>query len=92
MNGKIDIAFIGVGTGGTVTGVAKKLKEKIPKIKIIGIDPIGSILALPEKLNNIEKLYKIEGLGQSEVPKILLREYVDEWIKTSDRESFILAR
>jgi cystathionine beta-synthase len=50
-DGKLDYLFIGAGTGGTLTGISRKLKEKNPDIKIIAIDPIGSILAEPAQLN-----------------------------------------
>lgn len=50
---KLDYVFIGAGTGGTITGISRRLKELDPNIKIVGIDPIGSILALPEKLNEV---------------------------------------
>ncbi len=92
MEQKIDYVFIGVGTGGTITGISRYLKEKNDKIKIIGIDPIGSVLSLPESMNKQEKVYKIEGIGQSEVPKVLLRSKVDEWFKTDDLQSFKCAR
>lgn len=51
MEGIIDILFIGAGTGGTITGVSKYIKEKMPQTTIVGIDPEGSILAYPESLN-----------------------------------------
>ena len=50
-DGKVDYLFMGAGTGGTVTGISRKLKEKNPEIKIIGVDPYGSILAAPDNLN-----------------------------------------
>ena len=50
-SGKIDYVFLGAGTGGTLTGISRKLKEKDPKIKIIAIDPCGSVLAEPESMN-----------------------------------------
>jgi cystathionine beta-synthase len=60
--GKIDYIFLTAGTGGTISGIARKLKEKIPTIKVIGIDPFGSILAQPESLNPTDiTTYKIEG-------------------------------
>lgn len=57
--GKLDAVVIAAGTGGTVTGVARKLKEKIPGIKVVGVDPIGSILALPNSLNTSSASYKV---------------------------------
>jgi len=51
-DGKIDYVFAGAGTGGTICGISRKLKEKDPSIKIIGVDPIGSILASPANLND----------------------------------------
>ncbi len=55
------MVVIGTGTGGTLTGVARKLKEKIPNIKVIAVDPVGSILAEPESLNKDRMLqpYKV---------------------------------
>ncbi|KAJ3133415.1 hypothetical protein HK100_004409 [Physocladia obscura] len=91
--GKIDMFVASAGTGGTIAGIAKKLKEKCPECIIVGIDPYGSILAQPESLNS-EGIhsYKIEGIGYDFIPKVLDRQYVDEWIKTNDKESFIMAR
>jgi len=57
-----------------------------------GIDPHGSILALPETLNTPDKIYKIEGIGQSCIPGVLDRNLVDGWIKTEDKEGFIYAK
>ncbi|KAJ3297068.1 hypothetical protein HK104_000877 [Borealophlyctis nickersoniae] len=91
--GKIDMFVASAGTGGTVAGVARKLKEKLPHVKIVGVDPNGSILALPESLNK-EGIhgYQVEGIGYDFVPEVLDRSWVDEWIKTDDRESFLMAR
>jgi len=81
------------GTGGTITGIARKLKEKIPGVKIIGVDPNGSILAQPETLNG-EGIhgYFVEGIGYDFIPNVLDRDVVDEWIKSDDKESFVTAR
>jgi cystathionine beta-synthase len=91
--GKIDYLVAGAGTGGTITGIARALKKHNPKIKVIGADPKGSILALPEALNS-EGVgsYQVEGIGYDFIPDVLDRNIVDEWIKTEDRESFLLAR
>ncbi|KAJ3024881.1 UNVERIFIED_CONTAM: hypothetical protein HDU68_007688 [Siphonaria sp. JEL0065] len=92
-DGKIDMFVASAGTGGTIAGVAKKLKEKCPNIIIVGVDPNGSILAQPESLNS-EGIhgYKVEGIGYDFVPEVLKREYIDQWVKTDDKESFIMAR
>lgn len=92
MEKKINYIFISVGTGGTVIGIAKRMKELDPNIKIIGVDPEGSILAQPESLNKEKKMYKIEGIGQSKVPEIMDRSMVHEWVKINDSESFVMAR
>ena len=52
-----------MGTGGVITGIGRKIKEKIPNCKVVGIDPVGSILALPEGLNVDGPSYKVEGIG-----------------------------
>jgi len=92
--GKIDMVVMGTGTGGTITGVARKLKERIPHIKIVGVDPVGSILAEPDSLNDNDRLkpYKVEGIGYDFIPDVLDRSIVDRWIKTNDSESFLMAR
>ncbi|MEM1025784.1 MAG: cystathionine beta-synthase [Myxococcota bacterium] len=86
--GKLDYFVAGAGTGGTITGVGKRLKEAIPGVKIVGADPVGSILAGEAPVQS----YKVEGIGYDFVPDVLDRGVVDEWVKTEDRESFILAR
>mmetsp|Transcript_16484 Transcript_16484/g.28592 ORF Transcript_16484/g.28592 Transcript_16484/m.28592 type:complete len:474 (+) Transcript_16484:196-1617(+) len=92
--GKIDMLVSAAGTGGTVSGIAKKLKEKIPGIKIVGVDPVGSILALPDSLNDKGRLtgYQVEGIGYDFIPDVLDRSLIDEWIKTEDKESFMMSR
>uniref|UniRef100_A0A8B9QS59 Cystathionine beta-synthase n=1 Tax=Anas platyrhynchos TaxID=8839 RepID=A0A8B9QS59_ANAPL len=91
--GKIDMLVATAGTGGTITGISRKLKEKCPGCKIIGVDPEGSILAQPEELNRTDKtMYEVEGIGYDFVPTVLDRSTVDQWYKTNDEESFALAR
>jgi cystathionine beta-synthase len=89
-DGKLD-AFVGTaGTGGTLSGIARRLKEEIPNCKIIGVDPVGSIIAgLPD--DHVGS-YKVEGIGYDFIPDVMHKEYVDEWIKTEDAPSFITAR
>ncbi|KAK9497156.1 hypothetical protein O3M35_004526 [Rhynocoris fuscipes] len=92
-NGKLDAIIIGAGTGGTITGVARYLKEKIPSIKVVGVDPYGSILAQPESLNESSvTFYEVEGIGYDFIPTVLDRSVVDEWIKIGDKESLLMAR
>jgi cystathionine beta-synthase len=93
--GQIDYFVIAVGTGGTVTGVGRFLKEKNPNIKVIGIDPKGSILReyfYTKKFSPVYKTYKVEGIGQDWIPGTLNFEYVDDMIEVTDKESFVMAR
>ncbi|KAK9456473.1 cystathionine beta-synthase [Dipodascopsis uninucleata] len=90
--GKISAVVAGAGTGGTISGVSRALKRHDPKIKIVGVDPVGSILALPETLNSNILPYKVEGIGYDFIPKVMDRSTVDEWVKTNDADSFHLAR
>jgi cystathionine beta-synthase len=78
----VDAIIIGVGTGGTIAGIARKIKEKSPKTLIVGADPIGSILALPGTLNVPGGPYKVEGVGYDFIPRTCARESIDHWIKT----------
>lgn len=88
----IDAIVIAAGTGGTITGIGRKIRERLPKCKIIGVDPHGSLLAFPDALNSIKGSYKVEGIGYDFVPSVLDRTLVDEWVKTNDKDSFNLAR
>jgi len=85
---ELDMIVIGAGTGGTITGVAKRLKEEIPGINIIGADPVGSILGGGTEV----KPYLIEGIGYDFIPDVLDNDLVDKYIKTDDEESFLMAR
>ena len=65
MEGKLDFFIAGTGTGGTISGSGKYLKEKIPTLKVIGVDARGSVLARPKSLNKDEPhLYMLEGIGE----------------------------
>ena len=88
----LDMAVLGTGTGGTISGVAKKLKEKYPGIIIVGVDPLGSILADPSNLDHINEPYQVEGIGYDFIPKVFDRSLVDSWIVTKDSDSFQMAR
>jgi cystathionine beta-synthase len=89
-DGKLDAFVATTGTGGTMSGVAKRLKEEIPNCRIIGVDPVGSIIAgLPDDQVGS---YKVEGIGYDFIPDVMWRDLVDEWIKTEDGPSFRMAR
>lgn len=93
-DGKVDYVVMTAGTGGTITGISRKLKEKNPNIQIIGVDPIGSILAYPEELNKDGiGTYKVEGTGYDFIPKNCDRTgNIDLWLKSNDADSFKYAR
>ena len=87
------MVVICAGTGGTLTGIARRLRELNPNIIVVGVDPVGSILAQPESLNESGVgTYKVEGIGYDFIPKVLDRSLVDQWIKTEDQESFLMSR
>lgn len=88
LKGKVDMVVIGAGTGGTITGIAKRIKENNPKAIVVGADPEGSILAGDGPIST----YQVEGIGYDFIPDVLDRSLVDQWVKTRDRESFLLAR
>lgn len=92
-DGKIDALIVGVGTGGQMTGLARKFREKLPNTILVGADPYGSILAMPQKLNEGSyPINKVEGIGYDFVPQTCERKYVDHWVKTDDQPSFKNAR
>jgi len=92
-DGKVDMVVLGAGTGGTITGVARKLKTKCPNIKVVGVDPYGSILAEPELLNKTDvSTYHVEGIGYDFIPTVLDRSVVDKWIKVGDKDALSMSR
>ncbi len=92
--GKITHFVAGVGTGGTISGTGKYLKERNPSVKVVGADPIGSLYLY--KLNKgVEPdlhQYKVEGIGEDFVPDTIDLSLIDEIIQISDRESYQMAR
>ena len=87
--GEIDALVIAVGTGGTITGIARYLKEQSPDVLIVGADPEGSIYTSgPEK----QHPYLVEGIGEDFYPETFDPSVVDKWVTVSDRDSFLVAR
>jgi cystathionine beta-synthase len=91
---KVTHFFTGAGTGGTITGVGRYLKEKNPAVQIIGVDPEGSMIGPYFKTGlKIEgRPYKVEGLGNDKIPGTLDLSVVDDYVTVSDRDSFLMAR
>ncbi len=85
--GKLTVFVSGVGTGGTISGVGRYLKEQNAAIKVVAADPEGSILS-----GDQPKPWAVEGIGEDYVPKTFNSQVVDEWIRVSDAESFAVAR
>jgi len=85
--GRIDVLVAGMGTGGTISGTARYLKEKDPRIIVVGADPEGSILS-----GDSPHPFKVEGIGEDFIPKTFDRQMVDEMIRVNDRDSFNMAR
>jgi cystathionine beta-synthase len=92
--GKVDVFVAGMGTGGTITGVGKFLKEMNPKIQIVGVDPVGSILYdyfYTGKMTEAHS-YKVEGIGEDFIPSVYDFNYIDDMVKVNDKESLLMTR
>lgn len=91
--GKIDVLVAGMGTGGTITGIARFLKQKNPNIKIVGVDPEGSMYYGEFYGTKADvHTYKVEGIGEDFMPATLDLQLVDEVITVSDKDAFLTAR
>ena len=92
--GRITHFFAGAGTGGTITGTGRYLKEHDPDIQIVGVDPEGSLIA--PYFHTGEMIeghpYTVEGLGNDKIPGTLDLDVVDDYVTVSDRDSFLMAR
>ncbi|HJV03716.1 MAG TPA: cystathionine beta-synthase [Actinomycetota bacterium] len=87
--GKVDVLVAGVGTGGTITGTGRYLKERNPEVMVVGADPEGSVFSAPEE---DPKPYLVEGIGEDFWPETFDPAVVDRYVRASDRDSFLLAR
>jgi len=85
--GRVTHFVAGVGTGGTISGVGRYLKERDPSIEVVGADPAGSIYS-----GGPVHPYRVEGIGEDFWPESLDREVIDRYITVSDRDSFLMAR
>jgi cystathionine beta-synthase len=85
--GRVEVFVAGMGTGGTISGTSKYLKEKNPDLIIVGADPQGSILS-----GDSPKSFKVEGIGEDFIPKTFNRQIVDDMVRVTDKESFNTAR
>jgi len=92
--GRVTHFIAGAGTGGTITGVGRYLKERNPRVRVIAADPIGSILHQPARGCPVPEAvpYKVEGIGQDKIPGTLDLDVVDEWRAVDDRSAFAMAR
>eukprot|EP00906_Rhabdomonas_costata_P016007 RCo022945 len=88
-NGRVDMIVMATGTGGTLSGIARCLKRKNPRLVVVGVDPHGSIMHDDDAPRGS---YLVEGIGYDFVPKVLDRSIIDRWEVTEDRESFQMAR
>ncbi len=92
--GKIDYLVAGMGTGGTISGIGKYLKEQKPSVKVIGVDPIGSLYYEYFKTGKLAQAfpYKVEGIGEDFLPTTMDFSVVDDVIRVTDKDSFLMAR
>ncbi|KAL8271526.1 hypothetical protein Esti_004561 [Eimeria stiedai] len=87
---RLDMVVVAAGTGGSLTGIAKRVKEVLPECLIVAVDPEGSILADPTSPPG--KPYLVEGIGYDFVPTVLDRNTADLWVKVNDAESLLCSR
>jgi len=93
-NGRVDVFVAGMGTGGTISGVGRYLKEQNPNVQIVGVDPVGSLLYELFHTGKISKTftYNVEGIGEDFLPSTLDLSVVDDVVQVDDRESFLMTR
>jgi cystathionine beta-synthase len=89
-DGELDAIVISVGTGGTISGIGRYFKERKPEVRIVGVDPEGSIYTASDERDLHP--YLVEGIGKDTWPETMDPKIVDEWIRVSDRDSFLVAR
>ncbi len=92
--GEIDVLVAGLGTGGTITGTGRYLKEHKPEVQLVGVDPVGSLYYDFVKSGRVTKpfIYKVEGIGEDFFPKTIDLRILDEIVRVDDKECFLMAR
>lgn len=92
--GDIDVFVAGMGTGGTVSGTGRYLKEKKPSVKIVGVDPVGSLYYDFVKTGRVTKpfSYKVEGIGEDFFPTTMNLKILDDIVRVDDKECFLMTR
>jgi cystathionine beta-synthase len=91
----VDVIVAGIGTGGTICGIGKYMKEKKPSVQVIAVDPKGSIVYdyfKTGKMQTLPKTYKIEGIGEDFIPKNYDFSVIDDMVQVEDKESFVMTR
>jgi cystathionine beta-synthase len=89
-DGAVDVLVVGVGTGGTITGAGRFLKEKKPEVVVVGADPEGSIYTADDDASIHQ--YTVEGVGEDFYPETMDLDVVDRWVRVTDAESFTMTR
>lgn len=91
---ELDVFVAGMGTGGTISGIGKFLKSKKPDVKLVGVDPVGSLYYDFIKTGRITKpfSYKVEGIGEDFFPSTMNLKIVDDIVRVDDRECFLMTR
>jgi cystathionine beta-synthase len=93
-SGEIDVFVAGLGTGGTLAGIGRYLKEKKPQVQLVGVDPIGSLYYDYIKTQRIAKpfTYKVEGIGEDFFPSTFDPKLIDDVMRVDDKECFLMTR
>ena len=92
--GKIDVFVAGMGTGGTMAGTGRYLKERKPSVQLVGVDPVGSLYYDYVKSQRVTKAfsYKVEGIGEDFFPSTFDPKWIDDIVRVDDKECFLMAR
>ena len=94
LGGKIDVLIAGLGTGGTITGIGRYMKEQNPDIKVIGVDPVGSLYYDYFHTGQLTQAhtYLVEGIGEDFLPSTMDFHFVDDVMRVNDKECFVMTR
>jgi cystathionine beta-synthase len=94
VEGDIDVFIAGLGTGGTITGTGRYLKERKPEVQVVGVDPVGSLYYDYFKTGQLTKAfsYVLEGIGEDFIPSTMDFQYVDDVVRVNDKECFQMTR